>query len=300
MVTKKKIYSLKKHDGLHHKKNTHYIKIYWPYIPLLLLSVIGFNLFLSGDNRSKSHVLSYSTTITDSALLNNTNTQRIKNNQPLLNINNSLTKAAQQKADDMNHKNYWSHVTPEGFEPWYFIKNNNYSYYSAGENLAYGFSTSEDVINAWMNSPEHKYNILNPQFKDVGIGISQNNNYQYNGRSIIVVMLYADPMATIPRSGKVLGKITTRPTINDNNIAPLKSVSVLRAPLLNENKYVALSMTILGTVAILTILLRHSLNLRRKLLNTESYIKHHPFVDICSVLIIVIIGVFTQIQGFIQ
>jgi hypothetical protein len=68
-------------------------------------------------------------------------------------------------------KGYWAHNAPDGTTPWVFIKAAGYEYLYAGENLARGFTTAPDTVNAWMASPGHKENILSPKYKDVGFAI---------------------------------------------------------------------------------------------------------------------------------
>jgi len=90
-------------------------------------------------------------------------------------------------------QDYWAHDNPEGKTPWAFILAAGYNYETAGENLAYGFDTSEDTLTAWMNSPEHRANILNTTYTDVGFGIANSANFQGTGPETIVVAEYASP-----------------------------------------------------------------------------------------------------------
>lgn len=89
--------------------------------------------------------------------------------QPLK-INQSLNIAAQRKSLDMIKRDYFEHYA-YGLTPWNFIINENYDYLYAGENLAMDFSTSEGMVSAWMDSPTHRKNILNPDFEEMGVGI---------------------------------------------------------------------------------------------------------------------------------
>jgi uncharacterized protein YkwD len=102
-----------------------------------------------------------------------------------------LTEAAQLKANDMASKGYFAHVSPDGKTPWYWLDKVGYAYDYAGENLAVNFVNSPDISNAWMASPEHRANILNPVFKDIGIATAVGI---YQGKSaIFVVQLFGDP-----------------------------------------------------------------------------------------------------------
>ena len=82
----------------------------------------------------------------------------------------------------MLNRNYFEHFA-YGLTPWDFMKKANYNYLYAGENLAMNFQTSEGMVNAWMNSPLHRANILNPDYNEMGLGIvkgayTENNKTQ--------------------------------------------------------------------------------------------------------------------------
>jgi hypothetical protein len=176
-------------------------RVYWPYIPLVLL--IGLLLTLGGRSGSLStaarrpfgQVLSYSTSMSIDGLLSDTNTQRSANGVSGLSLNGKLDAAAQAKADDMAARNYWSHYTPEGNPPWVFVSNQGYSYQKIGENLAAGFSDEQSTINGWMASPPHRENLLDPAFTDVGFGFANNPDYTSagGGPMTIVVAFYGKP-----------------------------------------------------------------------------------------------------------
>lgn len=148
----------KKASGRHHRHSKHYLKTYSPYLPLLLLVIIG--LAINTFWTSRTNVLGAQTSLNATQLLAGTNEVRQKSNQDPVRLSPKLSAAAQAKANDMAAKGYWSHNTPSGEEPWIFIKNSGYEYFSAGENLAYGFSNAQDTITGWMNSREHKANML--------------------------------------------------------------------------------------------------------------------------------------------
>jgi hypothetical protein len=96
---------------------------------------------------------------------------RSQNGLPPLGYNGALTNSATMKANDMFAKNYWSHYSPEGNGPAYFIGAAGYGYISAGENLAKGFSYERSIVNAWMGSDGHRANVLNPNFQHMGVGV---------------------------------------------------------------------------------------------------------------------------------
>lgn len=116
-------------------------------------------------------ILGYATDITVEKLLNLVNQKRIEANLPPLTLSSQLSTAATQKAADMFTKNYWAHVSPTGVSPWAFITSSGYDYLYAGENLAKDFNTNKEVVEAWLNSPTHKANILKPEYTEIGLAV---------------------------------------------------------------------------------------------------------------------------------
>lgn len=90
---------------------------------------------------------------------------------PDLVLNAKLTAAAQDHLGDMLAQHYFAHNNPEGLTPWHWFEKEGYDYQYAGENLAINFTTAENENQAWMASPEHKKNILNPNYEETGIAI---------------------------------------------------------------------------------------------------------------------------------
>lgn len=167
---------------------------YWPYLPIVAIVTVGIvlNSWLGAMNKS---VLGYATDMSVATLLSDTNDQRATNGLGALALNSTLNQAAQAKAQDMMANDYWSHISPSGVTPWYWITNAGYSYQTAGENLAYGFTTASDTVTGWMNSPTHRANILNTTYKEVGFGVVNAPNYQGEGPETIIVAMYAEPYA---------------------------------------------------------------------------------------------------------
>jgi len=93
--------------------------------------------------------------------------------------NAKLNEVARLKAENMVANNYFAHTSPTGVSPWYWFSKAGYNYKYAGENLAIGFFDSQEVYQAWLNSPDHKANIVNPNYKEIGTavlgGFGENN-----------------------------------------------------------------------------------------------------------------------------
>lgn len=99
-------------------------------------------------------------------------------------LNPTLVAVAQAKANDMAAKGYFAHTSPEGHDPWYWFGVEGYSYRYAGENLAVDFTDSVTVEEAWMNSPEHRANLLDNHYTEIGIATAQG---MFNGHQTTFV-----------------------------------------------------------------------------------------------------------------
>jgi uncharacterized protein YkwD len=106
------------------------------------------------------------------------NQRRARHGMRKLRLSKNLSKAARRHAHDMARRNYFSHTAPGGKSFLDRIKNTGYLHqaqsWMVGENLAWGSggrSTPKAIVQAWMNSPGHRANILNARFRHIGIGI---------------------------------------------------------------------------------------------------------------------------------
>ncbi|MEB9787583.1 CAP domain-containing protein, partial [Bacillus cereus] len=99
-----------------------------------------------------------------------TNAERAKQGLPALKIDTELSKVARIKSEDMQKNNYFDHNSPTYGSPFDMMKKFGISYTSAGENIAQGQRTPEEVVQAWMNSAGHRANILNNGFTHIGVG----------------------------------------------------------------------------------------------------------------------------------
>lgn len=193
------------------------------YTLVLLLSNIFFGTF---NSIGLSQVAASS--ITAGTLIGYTNQERQNSGLGTLATNSKLTAAAHAKANDMISKDYWAHFGPNGESPWQFITAAGYSYIHAGENLAKGFSTSEGVHQAWMASPTHRANIVNGNYKEIGIAVVQGE--LLGEQTILVVQMFgtsattpATPVAPTPVTTTPVPKPTQQPTSQTGEI---KSISI--------------------------------------------------------------------------
>lgn len=134
----------------------------------------------------------YLASIYSGVLVDLANNDRVSNSLSLLTVNPVLESAAQLKAEDMAAKGYFAHYGPDGSSPWDWMKKAGYDFVYAGENLAIDFTDSEDVNEAWLESPTHRANIMNSKFTEIGIATVKGT---YNGRkTIYVVQMFGTPL----------------------------------------------------------------------------------------------------------
>ncbi len=104
---------------------------------------------------------------------------------PPVTMDNRLRAAAQGHSEDMALNDFFSHTGSDGSSPWDRIVAQGYNFSTAGENIAAGYTSPQDVMDGWMNSPGHRANILNCDFTDIGVGYyylgndTGNVNYHY-------------------------------------------------------------------------------------------------------------------------
>jgi len=113
----------------------------------------------------------------------------------------ALDQAAQMKADDMAKYGYFAHWSPDGISPWHWFEVAGYKYQHAGENLAVHFTDSEAVVDAWLNSPTHRANIMNGNYTEIGIGTAQGNYENYD--TVFVVQMFGTPAKATPVAATV-------------------------------------------------------------------------------------------------
>jgi len=105
------------------------------------------------------------------------NNERAKHGLQPLKMSEELRSIANLKSRDMADKKYFDHTSPTYGTPFQMLQDFGVHYTSAGENIAAGQRTPEEVMNSWMNSSGHRANILNKNFDTIGIGLYQGGSY---------------------------------------------------------------------------------------------------------------------------
>ncbi len=190
----------------------------------IVMSILCFALILEVGVMAQSSLVfksqNYLASILPAVVADLINTQRTGNGLPALTVNPLLTEAAQDKANDEATKGYFAHVSPSGITPWYWFNLVGYNFQYAGENLAVNFTDSDAVVNAWMNSPTHRANILKQQYTETGVGMATG---MYEGQSaIFVVQEFATPEGGASSDLGGTGDVGVVPTL-PTNTAPTPS-----------------------------------------------------------------------------
>lgn len=172
-----------------HNQYRPYLIRSWMLIPSLL---VLFGVQIIVNITSAGEVLGEKSYISTQELLSSANDMRRQNGAGDLRISHDLSVAAQAKVQDMIKNQYWSHVSPQGIQPWSWVEQSGYRYKTAGENLAKNFYSAAATTQAWYDSPTHRENLLDPDFIDVGFATAEG---VLDGKTVVLtVALYGQPV----------------------------------------------------------------------------------------------------------
>ena len=142
-------------------------------------------------------------TLTVSGTIKETNMARQENGFMALSVNAKLTRAAEAKVDDMFNRQYFEHESPTGVGAGDLADNVGYEYLMIGENLALGnYEDDKALVEAWMNSPGHRANILRPHYTEIGVAVKRG---LYEGRTVwLAVQEFGRPQSDCPSPSESL------------------------------------------------------------------------------------------------
>ncbi|MCX8128779.1 MAG: SafA/ExsA family spore coat assembly protein [Clostridia bacterium] len=103
------------------------------------------------------------------------NIERAKAGLQPLKANWQVSRVARYKSQDMATKGYFSHTSPTYGSPFSMMESFGVRFSAAGENIAMGQRTPQEVMSGWMNSPGHRANIMNPSYTEIGVGLAKNS-----------------------------------------------------------------------------------------------------------------------------
>jgi uncharacterized YkwD family protein len=109
-------------------------------------------------------------------VINLVNRERSSRGLGLLTYDSQLGYVARLKSQDMVNNNYFSHTSPTYGSPFQMMERFGLRFSAAGENIAYGQRTAEEVMTAWMNSAGHRANILSSTYTHIGVGVAKASN----------------------------------------------------------------------------------------------------------------------------
>ena len=146
-----------------------------------------------------------------------TNKERTKESLLPLSSNKTLDQVAKLKLEDLFSKQYFAHESPTGQSAADLAKQAGYNYLMVGENLALGnFGDNQGIVSAWMDSPGHRANILNPKFKELGVALRQG---KFENRNVtIAVQIFGNPQTACAKPSQATQKL-----INDSSASIKKA-----------------------------------------------------------------------------
>lgn len=167
-------------------------------------------------------------TITAEGIIDATNDARIAAGLSPFLMNQKLAASAKIKTEDMIQKGYFEHVSPTGVSVSDLGVQVGYNYIIMGENLALGnFSSVDDIVTAWMNSPGHRANILNTSYMEIGVYAAEGT---YKGRKVwFAVQHFGTARGVCPAINDTLKKDID--TFNSSLKSKEKSITTMRAEL---------------------------------------------------------------------
>jgi hypothetical protein len=267
----------------HNDYRPHLIRRYGLVIILVLILALQSTWFIFFDGQT----LSDKSDITTSRLLDETNAERDRNSLPALNLNDNLATAARDKAENMLEVGYWSHNAPDGTTPWHWIESTGYLYADAGENLARGFNTTDSIMQAWMESPTHRANVLSKDYTEVGFAAVSGKIDGKDG--VLVVAMYARPLG-VPIAG-VLANTNASETETDTSLWVR-----FKRGMNNLTPSLMITLILLGITTCVA-MLAHAYRSKLPKHLRESWYRHHAIYKIAIFIIIAVSAILSYGNG---
>lgn len=117
-----------------------------------------------------------------------TNEQRSLQGQKPLSTNLDLMNSAQKRAESLAKQLELDNYIPNQTYAWDYLKQANYPFLIAGENIAIDSHSSQQIIDSWVQSITHKNNLVNSLYNDVGVGIAKVNSTNNQSTNITVAL----------------------------------------------------------------------------------------------------------------
>lgn len=271
---------------------------------VIAIVLVG-NIFIRLLDNPTLHILGFTSSITIDEVVRATNAERISAGLKSLSYNEKLADAARRKAANMFSENYWAHNSPSGKSPWNWFIAAGYSYLYAGENLAKDFGSTDRLMSAWMASPTHKENVINPKYSEIGIAVVPGT---LQGQETVLVVQFFGAPSVGTGAVPVDSQATTKPApvavaeVKGQQIAemvppevPVLQVTPVNSPLavvparfnqFNLARIMSLGTTILFMLAlILDLVLAESQKLVRRVGNNWAHIIFINLILLATVIV---------------
>lgn len=155
--------------------------------------------------------------LTEAGVFEFTNKARVENSLGAFVLDDGLSRIAKERLDDMFRYQYFEHVSPTGSSASKVAEDFKYQFISIGENIALGnFENDQVLVEAWMNSPGHRANILSSKFTALGVAVGKGN---YEGRTVwIGVQIFSRPLSACPQ---IDSSIRSKIRVEEDNLENL-------------------------------------------------------------------------------
>ncbi len=295
-----------KHKKKHRKAHLLSIHALVMYVFLFIFMQIG---FVTLRNFAPG-VLGTSSSITRQQVIDLTNQERNQYGDAPVKENPLLDKAAEEKAQNMFSDNYWAHINPKtGQTPWYWMQQVGYGYIYAGENLARGYSTSQDVMNAWMASKMgHKENVLGTHYQEIGVAVE--DGVIDGEKTTLVVQMFGTPINPLAKrdvgndaaqtaiahdnklATTILNSQTEVPNTQEVHSASVVNTSAssfsLNLPIINPymitHNFITMLIAMLGMLAVIDLFVTS-----RKKVVVKLHLRHLPHVGLIIVAMVILL-----------
>ena len=170
------------------------------HLALVLAVTVSFGL---GSFPAEAHAQVSQPTLHAGGIFLYTNVERYRAGLPILASDPALSRAAMLKMQDLFARQYFAHESPSGETIDDLADRVGYAYLAIGENLAMGtFQTNKEVVDAWMDSPGHRENILSTTYSQIGVAAGRS---MYQGRQIwMIVQAFGLPVGACPETNPAL------------------------------------------------------------------------------------------------
>lgn len=273
------------HPHTHKKAHLISIKAFIVYILLFFVLHIGLNSFA----QIKPGVLGMNSNVKQQELIELTNKEREKKGLNKLNENEKLNQAAYKKGLNMFEEDYWAHYSPTGKDPWGFFSAEGYKFAYAGENLARNFYTSQEVVEAWMNSPTHRDNILNSKYQEIGIAVLEGN--LKGQKTILIVQEFGTPVEYIAQEEQKpsqLAAVATEGEVLPNALGVVKPSTPAMIDSFKLTK--TLGLAIIGFIVLLLVIDFIIIKRRAVVRISTRHMPHFAFLGAAAVVLWNMVG----------